>query len=234
VLPTFPEDLSKRAENALLKLGVRVRNDVRVESMNTDGVTLKTAKGEQQYIPTRTVLWAGGVTTGSFGRKLAASTQAAVDRAGRIQVNPDLTAPGFPEIFVVGDIAAIQQDGKSLPGVAQVAMQGGAYAARAVIDRLDGKKDLPPFRYFDRGDLAVIGRHSAVARIFGMHLWGWPAWMVWLFIHLMYIVQFQSRVLVFIQWGFQYLTFSRGARLITGSGVPESLTPGPMKNTEAS
>jgi NADH dehydrogenase len=134
-------------------------------------------------------------------------------------VGPDLTVPGYPEIFIVGDLAAAANpDGKPLPGVAQVAMQEGAYAARAIRDRLAGKTELPPFRYFDKGELAVIGRGAAVADIFGLHLWGLPAWLVWLFVHLMYLVQFQSRILVFIQWGFQYVTFSRGARLITGSG----------------
>jgi NADH dehydrogenase len=127
---------------------------------------------------------------------------------------------------VLGDLAAAPgKDGKPLPGVAQVAIQGGSYAARAIRDRLAGKKNLPPFHYFDKGDMAVIGRASAVANIFGLHVWGLPAWLIWLFIHLMYIVEFQSRVLVFIQWGFEYLTFSRGARLITGTGEGEFRVP---------
>jgi NADH dehydrogenase len=116
--------------------------------------------------------------------------------------------------------------------VAQVAMQGGAYAARAIQKRLDGAKDLPPFRYFDKGDLAVIGRARAVANIFGLHLWGLPAWLVWLFVHLMYLVQFQNRVLVFVQWGFHYITYSRGARLITGSAATDSMrAERTMRNT---
>jgi NADH dehydrogenase len=108
--------------------------------------------------------------------------------------------------------------------VAQVAMQQGAYAAKAIVKRLGGAKELPPFRYFDHGDIAVIGRAAAVANVFGVHLWGFPAWLVWLFIHLMYLVEFRSRVLVFIQWGFQYFSFSRGARLITGSAASDSVT----------
>jgi NADH dehydrogenase len=133
---------------------------------------------------------------------------------------------------VVGDLAsAAGKDGKPLPGVAQVAMQEGAYAAAAIQRRVQGKAAPAPFRYFDKGDLAVIGRGKAVAEIFGAHLKGLPAWLVWLFVHLMYLVQFQSRVIVFIQWGFQYLTWSRGARLITGTAVSDSLAPGPtMKN----
>jgi NADH dehydrogenase len=126
------------------------------------------------------------------------------------------------------------KNGKPLPGVAQVAMQGGAYAARTIRRRaIGGKEPLPPFHYFDKGDLAVIGRGHAVARIFGMKLWGLPAWLVWLFVHLMYLVQFQSRVVVFVQWGFEYLTFSRGARLITGSAVTDSIGSGATMKNEA-
>jgi NADH dehydrogenase len=154
------------------------------------------------------------------------------DRSGRIKVRPDLTLPGFPEIFVVGDLAAVaDEDGQPLPGVAQVAMQGGAYAAHVIASRAQGKAaSLSPFHYSDRGDISVIGRAAAVARIFGLHLHGLPAWLVWLFVHLMYLVQFQSRILVFIQWGFQYLTFSRGARLITGAAAANSMTGTPGAN----
>jgi NADH dehydrogenase len=124
--------------------------------------------------------------------------------------------------------------GKPLPGVAQVAMQGGAYVAKAIRQRIAGRTEAPaPFHYFDKGDLAVIGRGRAVARIFGMKLWGPLAWLVWVFIHLMYLVQFQSRVVVFVQWGFEYLTFSRGARLITGTAVTDSITPGATMKNEA-
>ena len=217
VLPTYPEDLSAKAERLLTRLGVEVRTNVRVVGVDREGVTLQTGGGTER-VAARTVLWAAGVVASDFGRKLAARTGAETDRAGRIRVNPDLTIPGHPDIYVVGDLAVSRRsNGEQLPGVAQVAIQGGAYAAKAIIQRLDGPKELPPFRYFDKGDLAVIGRAAAVADIFGLHLSGWPAWIVWLFIHLMNLVQFQSRILVFIQWGFQYLTFSRGARLITGS-----------------
>jgi NADH:ubiquinone reductase (H+-translocating) len=154
----------------------------------------------------------------SFGRKLGERTRAETDRSGRIKVNPDLTVPTYPNIYVTGDLAnAPGKDGKPLPGVAQVAIQGGAYAAKTIRKRLLGETDIKPFEYFDKGDMAVIGRASAVANIFGFHVSGLPAWLIWLFIHLMYIVEFQNRVLVFVQWGFEYLTFSRGARLITGS-----------------
>ncbi len=215
VLPTFPEKLSARAENSLIRLGARVRSGVRVESIDRDGVTFWAAGGCER-LDAKTVIWAGGVTASGLGRVLARRTGAETGRTGRVRVNPDLTIPGFPDIYVVGDVAlALRDDGMPMPGVAQVAMQQGAYAACAITRRLDGPKELPPFRYLDQGDIAVIGRACAVANLFGVPVWGFPAWLVWLFIHLMYLVEFRSRVLVFIQWGFQYLTFGRGARLIT-------------------
>jgi NADH dehydrogenase len=224
VLTAYPEDLSTAAEKSLIELGVRVQNDVRVTDVDEKGVTLERSDGKKDFIPTRTVVWAGGVTASDFGRTLARQTGAPVDRQGRIAMNPDLTIPGWPDIYVVGDLADIKgPDGKSLPGVAQVAMQGGGYAARAIVKRLQGAKELPPFHYFDKGDLAVIGRGHAVARIFGLRLSGYIAWLVWVFVHLMYLVQFQSRIVVFIQWGFQYFTWSRGARLITGSAPADPI-----------
>jgi NADH dehydrogenase len=217
VLPTYPEDLSAKADRLLIKLGVQVWTNVRVVAVDREGVTFQTGSGTER-LAARTVLWTAGVVASDLGRKLAARTGAETDRAGRIRVNADLTIPGYPDIYVVGDLAlARRSDGKELPGVAQVAMQEGGYAAKAVIKKLHGSIVLPPFRYFDKGDIAVIGRAAAVANIFGFHISGLPAWIVWLFIHLMYIVEFQSRILVFIQWGFQYFTFSRGARLITGT-----------------
>jgi NADH:ubiquinone reductase (H+-translocating) len=220
VLPSFPEDLSKKAERSLIRLGVRVRSGVHVVAIDGEGVSFQARDGSER-LAAKTVLWAGGVSASELGRKLAERTGAETDRAGRIKVNPDLTIPGYPDIHVVGDLAlAFRPDGRPLPGVAQVAMQQGAYAAKTIGKRLHGGKELPPFRYFDQGDIAVIGRAAAVSNLFGVHLWGYLAWLVWLFIHLMYLVEFRSRVLVFIQWGFQYVSFSRGARLITGSAPP--------------
>ena len=135
-----------------------------------------------------------------------------------MKVGPDLTIPNFPDIYVVGDLAnAGDAQGSPLPGVAQVAMQGGTYAAKSILRKAKGQKPLPPFRYFDKGSLAVIGRASAVANVFGVRVSGLVAWLIWAFIHLMYIVNFQSRILVFVQWAIQDLTFNRGARLITGT-----------------
>jgi len=217
VLPPYPEDLSAKAENLVRHLGVEVMKGVMVTSVDGDGVIYKRGDASER-LNAKTVLWAGGVMTTTFGKTLAERLHAETDRSGRIKVNADLTAPNYPDIFIVGDLgAAMDEHGKPLPGVAQVAMQGGAYAAKIIRARLDGKKALAPFRYFNKGEMAVIGRGAAVANIFGLHVSGLPAWLIWLFIHLMYIVQFQNRVLVFIQWGFEYLTFSRGARLITGS-----------------
>jgi NADH dehydrogenase len=234
ILPTYPEDLSTKAEHLLMRLGVQIHTNVRVVGVDREGVTLQTGRGTER-LAAKTVLWAAGVAASEFGKILATRTKAEQDKAGRIQVNADLTIPGYPDIYVVGDLASLRSsDGKQLPGVAQVAMQQGAYAAQRIVKRLDGRTEPPPFHYFDKGDMAVIGRGAAVAKVFGLHVSGFPAWILWLFIHLMYLVQFQSRVLVFIQWGFQYLTFSRGARLITGTAesdcseqkVPPSAPPG--------
>jgi NADH dehydrogenase len=216
VLGAFPEDLSAKAEKLVTRLGVEVIKSVTVTNIDGEGVTFKRADSVET-LAAKTVLWAGGVMATPFGNNLAQRTKAETDRSGRIKVNRDLTIPNYPDIFVIGDLAhPIDEEGKPLPGVAQVAIQGGAYAAKAIRARIAGKKELPPFHYFNKGDMAVIGRAAAVANIFGLHFSGLPAWLIWLFVHLIYIVQFQSRILVFIQWGFEYLTFSRGARLITG------------------
>jgi NADH:ubiquinone reductase (H+-translocating) len=224
VLGAYPEDLSAKAEKLLTRLGVEVIKGVMVSNIDAQGVTFK--RGDKtESLAARTVIWAGGVTTTPFGEKLAQRTKAETDRGGRIKVLEDLTIPNYPDIFIIGDLAcAVDEKGKPLPGVAQVAMQGGAYVAKTIRARVERKQPLRPFHYFNKGDLAVIGRAAAVADIFGVHISGWPAWLIWLFVHLMYIVEFQSRILVFIQWGFEYLTFSRGARLITGTAATDSVT----------
>jgi NADH dehydrogenase len=225
VLPAFPEDLSAKGEKLVSKLGVQVMKGVKVTHVDSEGVTYTSGAGSET-MRAKTVLWAGGVTTNEFGRLLASKTHSQTDRSGRIPVTPLLTVPNYPNVFVVGDLAlSAGENGKPLPGVAQVAMQGGAYAAKVIRARTAGKPEPPPFHYFNKGDMAVIGRAAAVADIFGFHLAGLPAWLVWLFIHLIYIVEFQSRVIVFVQWGFQYLTFSRGARLITGEDTAPRVTP---------
>ncbi len=218
ILSNYPEALSVAAEKSLIALGVRTRNKVRVIGVDAEGVTIKTATG-QERIAAKTVLWGAGVRASEFGKVLGEQAGAPLDKGGRVLVAPDLTVPGHPDVFVVGDLTSMTQDGEPLPGVAPTAMQQGKYAASVVKARLAGKTAPPPFRYFDKGSLAVIGRSSAVAYFdqFGkMKFSGVIAWLLWLFIHLMYIVEFQNRVLVFIRWGFNFITFQRGARLITG------------------
>jgi NADH:ubiquinone reductase (H+-translocating) len=221
VLPTFPEDLSEKAAQLLGKLGVQIRTSLMVKDIDKEGVNIQAHDGVDR-LEARTVIWAGGVAVGTWGKTLAKRTQAETNKVGQIKVGPNLTIAGYPDIYVVGDLAlSIGVDGKPLPGVAQVAMQQGAYAAKAIVRKIQSGTDLPPFKYFDKGSLAVIGRWAAVADAFGVHLSGFPAWFVWAFIHLLYIVQFQSRILVLIQWAFQDLTFSRGARLITGGAATD-------------
>jgi NADH dehydrogenase len=188
-----------------------------VKRVDEEGLTIEFDK-QTDSIAAKTVIWAGGITASPLGRILASRTKAETDKAGRIKVKPDLTIPNYPDIYVIGDLAsATDEKGKPLPGLAQVAMQGGAYAAKAILRKVKGQSAPPPFRYFDKGSLAVIGRAAAVADVFGAHLSGLTAWLVWAFIHIAYLVNFQSRILVFIQWAVQDLTFSRGARLITGA-----------------
>src|SRR5260370_73501 len=223
VLGPFPENLSAKAEKLVAGLGVEVIKSVMVTNIDGEGVTFKRGDSSEM-LAAKTVLWAGGVTATAFGRKLAERTNSESDRSGRIKVHRDLTVPNFSDIFIIGDLAhAVDEKGIPLPGVAQVAMQGGAYAAKVMRARLDGKKESPPFHYFNKGEMAVIGRAAAVANIFGIHVSGLLAWLMWLFIHLIYIVEFQRRELVFIQCGFGYLTFSRGARLLTAISASASI-----------
>lgn len=214
VLRSYRPQLSNNAEKALIALGVRTRTGVKVTSIDRDGVTIET-NGVVEKIAAKTVFWAAGVQGSEMGRILASRTGVALDRAGRVKVNRDLTVPGHPEIFVAGDLACFEQDGQPVPGVAPAAMQMGRFAGKSIASRLAGRKEAPEFHYWDKGSLAVIGRASAVADFGWVRFSGLIAWLAWLFIHLMYLAGFQNRVLVFIQWGFHYFTFNRGARLIT-------------------
>jgi NADH:ubiquinone reductase (H+-translocating) len=232
VLPSYPEDLSAKAEALVKRLGVEVRKDTFVTGIDPDGVDIKQGNSTGRF-SAKTVLWSGGVAATTFARRVADRTHAEIDKAGKIKVNPNLTIPNFPDIFVAGDLACLDNEaGKPLPGVAQVAIQQGRHFGKTMLARINNKPAPSPFRYFDKGDLAVIGRAAAVANIFGVHVSGLLAWLVWLFIHLLYIVQFQSRVLVFVQWGFEYLTFSRGARLITGHPEQDASAKHPAKRSQ--
>jgi NADH dehydrogenase len=215
ILATFPPDLSEAAERSLVKLGVRVRTNAMATEIEPTGVTIR-VKGELHPIATNTILWAAGVKPSPLGAVLAARAGAQLDRTGRVIVEPDLTVPGHPEILVIGDLANFShQNGKPLPGVAPVAIQQGKYAARLIRGRVAGKP-VKPFHYWDKGNLATIGRKSAVADFGFIRFSGPIAWLAWLFIHLMYLVGFENRIVVLIRWMYNYITRNRGARLITG------------------
>lgn len=212
VLTTFPPSLSARAERSLHRLGVTVLTSRTVTSIDGESVTVRSPAGETEQIATRTVVWAAGVTASTLAGRLAELSGADRDNAGRVTVEPDLTLPGHPEVFAIGDMVRVGP--VTLPGVAPVAMQQGRYAARVVEARLEGRPT-KPFRYRDKGNLATIGRASAVADIRGLHLSGFLAWMAWLVVHLFYLIGFQNRVVVLVRWQISFLTHGRGARLIT-------------------
>ena len=215
ILPNYPPKLSRKAELSLNKLGVTVQANSVVTDIQSDAVTVK--RGETvERIPCRTVIWAAGVQASFLGRRIAEATGAQVDRAGRVLVAPDLTVPGHPEIFLIGDLANYSHQSKTpLPGTAPVAIQEGRYAARLLCSRLKGTS-LPPFRYHDRGSMAIVGRASAVADLGKFHFAGFVAWLAWLFVHLIELIEFENKVLVLIQWGWYYFSRNRAARLITG------------------
>jgi NADH dehydrogenase len=216
VLPTFPPDLSAKAERELIALGVRSLTGARVTAIDADGVIV-TVNGREERIATHTVLWAAGVRASRLGKVLAERTGAQLDRAGRVIVEPDLSLPGHPGIFVIGDLSSFtHQGGKPLPGVAPVAMQQGRYVARLIQGRLAGREKPATFRYFNKGNLATVGRNRAVAEFGKLHISGFAAWFTWVFVHLMYLVEFENRLLVFTEWVYNYVTRNRGARLITG------------------
>ncbi len=215
LLPTYPPDLSAAASRALDRLGVTVRTSALVTNLS-DGLVRVRQGGSEEELRAKTVLWAAGVAASPFGAALARESGALLDAAGRVAVGPDLSLPSRPEIFVVGDLAARNDEsGKQLPGVAQVAMQEGRHVARVLAARLRGTAPPPPFRYLDLGSMATIGRGAAVCDLGAVRFNGYLAWLAWLFLHLMYIVQFGNRVLIFVQWAWNYLTWNRAARLIT-------------------
>ena len=217
MLPAYPADLSAQAEESLIRLGVRPITGAVVTAIDEGGVLVRRGTQEER-IATHTVLWAAGVAASPMGRILAERCGAKLDGAGRVIVEPDLSVAGHPEVLVIGDLANFShQTGKPLPGVAPVAMQEGRYAAALVHKRLAGKT-MAPFHYHDKGSLATIGRAAAVADFGRIHIHGMAAWITWLFVHLLYLVEFDNRLLVLIQWAYNYITRNRGARLITGDG----------------
>jgi NADH dehydrogenase len=215
LLPTYDPSLSEQAARALQRLGVTVRTKTLLKRLEPGRVMLATDTGRED-LRAETILWGAGVQGSAFGRRLAETLHAETDRHGRLMVESDLSVPGFSTIFVIGDLAHYQQDGQPLPGVAPVAMQQGTYVARLIRERLRGK-ELPAFHYADRGSMAVIGRAAAVAQIGRTKFHGLFAWLIWLFIHLIHLVEFENRILVLLQWAWNYFTKNRSARLITYS-----------------
>jgi NADH dehydrogenase len=224
VLPAYPEDLSRSALEQLKRLGVEVLTSTMVTKVEPGAIYMGKTRMEAAVI-----LWAAGVAASPLGKKLGVP----VDRAGRVLVNPDLSLPNHPEVFVIGDLAALNDaSGKLLPGVAPVAILEGRYVAKLIRREQEagapsfsrssregaGSEFLrPPFHYYDKGSLATIGRSAAIAQFGRIHISGFIAWLAWLFVHILFLIGFQNRVLVFIQWAWSYFTYERGARLITGS-----------------
>jgi len=217
VLTAFPPSLSRRAARSLQRIGVTPLLQHTVVGIDGESVTVSAQDGDSETIPARTVIWAAGVNASPLARQLGELTGAEVDRAGRLTVEPDLTLPGHPEVLALGDMVRVRRENgevETLPGVAPVAMQQGRYAAKLVRARLNNKT-IGPFHYRDKGNLATIGRASAVADLHFLRLSGFLAWITWLTVHLWYLVGFQNRMLVFIRWSISFFTRGRGARLIT-------------------
>jgi NADH dehydrogenase len=213
VLPAYAEDLSRSAQDQLRRLGVEVRTSTVVTKVEPGAIHI----GET-HLQATVVLWAAGVAASPLGKKL----DAPLDRAGRVLVQPDLSLPNHREVFVIGDLAALKDEyGKMLPGVAPVAIQQGRFVARLVRSEIETRPDTQParasFHYWDKGSLATIGRAAAVAEFGKIHISGFMAWLAWLFVHILFLIGFRNRLLVFIQWAWSYVTYERGARLITGS-----------------
>jgi NADH dehydrogenase len=215
ILSTYPKALARRALHALQRLGVTVMLDTRVTGVDEESVLVQ--RGEQEHrIPARTAVWAAGVRASRLGKLLADRGEAEVDRAGRVTVGPNLMLPGHPEVFVIGDLAhATDSSGRQLPGLASVALQEGRFVAATIAARVAGAA-IEDFRYRDRGTMAVVGRGFAIAALPRLHLWGLPGWLVWALFHLGQIMEFENRVLVFVQWTWSYWTRNRSARLIIG------------------
>ncbi len=218
ILPPYTPELSAKAELSLTKLGVTVKTKALVTDI-ADDIVIMRQEDKVEQIPAKTVLWAAGVKASPMGAILAEKTGAELDRVGRVVVAPDLSVPNYPNIFVVGDLASFShQNSKPLPGVAPVAMQEGSYVAKLIQNTIEGKKSVP-FRYLDRGSLAVIGRNAAVVDLGFVKFSGILAWLTWVFVHIYFLIEFDNKLVVMLQWGWNYWTRNRGARLITGESL---------------
>lgn len=221
VLPAYPDDLREAAQKLLNKLGVTVMTNCLVTDVNADGVMIKNvaddAPDNDGFYSAKTVLWAAGVKVSSFGRQLAESLACETDRTGRIMVNDQLQIPNHPDVYVLGDLAHFEtSEGNTLPGVAPVAAQQGAYLGKALLKRLDDQT-VKAFKYWDKGHMAVIGNNAAVAHIGGWHTKGWLAWYVWALVHIFYLIEFDQKVMVAVRWVLKYFRRKRGVRLITAA-----------------
>jgi NADH dehydrogenase len=222
VLQSFPASLSERAARSLHELGVTLRVARTVVGVDADGVDISDDQGGAERVAAATVIWAAGVTASPLAALLAERSAADLDRSGRLAVEPDLTLRGHPEVLALGDMVRVREAGgatvHTLPGVAPVAMQQGRYAARLIGDRLQGRSTRP-FRYRDKGQLATIGRARAVAQLKGLHAAGLPAWILWLVVHIVYLIGFENRAVVLVRWAYSFVTRRRGARVIVASGA---------------
>jgi NADH dehydrogenase len=215
VLPPYPAESSAQAQEALEKLGVKIETNTLVTNITDNTVTFRQGNSTET-IEAHTILWAAGVRASFMGKVLAERAEAELDRAGRVVVEPDLSLKKYPDIFAIGDLANFSHQGdRPLPGVAPVAMQQGKYMANLITKRLQGK-NIPPFKYFDLGSLAVIGQNKAVVNLGFAKLSGFLAWLIWVFAHIYYLIEFDNKLVVMIQWAWNYITQGRGARLITG------------------
>jgi NADH dehydrogenase len=218
ILPPYPPELSAKAQAALEKLGVTVQTKTLVTDIADNLVTFRQGDSTEQ-IQANTILWAAGVKASSLAKVLSVHTGAELDRSGRVIVQPDLSIKGYPNIFVIGDLANFSHQGeKPLPGVAPVAIQQGEYIANLMKRRLQGK-NLPAFKYFDMGNLAVIGQNKAVVNLGFAKFSGFIAWLIWVFAHIYYLIEFDNKLVVMVQWAWNYITLGRGARLITGNSI---------------
>ncbi|NCJ05891.1 FAD-dependent oxidoreductase [Synechococcales cyanobacterium C] len=225
VLPPYPPELSAKAAAYLRQMGVTVRTQTRVTHVDSHGVTVEFSadQPQAQAIPAHTILWAAGVQASPLGQQLAERTGAELDRVGRVKVSPHLNIPGYENLYVIGDLAHVAgQNSPPLPGVAPVAVQEGKYVAKQIQARLQGQA-LAPFQYKDVGSLAVIGQNAAVVDFSGFKFTGIAAWLIWVFAHIYYLIEFDNKLIVMLQWGWNYFTRQRGARLITHPAVPEQV-----------
>ncbi len=206
ILAAFPESLARKTQKKLISMGVEVRTGIPVAEIDEHSVVV-----DGERINAATIIWSAGVTASPAGKWLCTE----VDRAGRVKVASDLSVPGHPNVFVIGDTASAMQNGKALPGVAQVAIQGGRYVASVITDRVEGKEANKPFHYRDKGNLATVGRSYAIVDIGKIRLTGFVAWLLWLAVHIYFLVGFRNRLVTIFQWAWTYLTYARGARLIT-------------------